>query len=69
MGSKAPRKRKFEVMENESISQCLERMDKEGYKPSRRMEEPIFQEVVQEGHKEIIPIGKKIVFEGKLMEK
>lgn len=66
---KTPRKRSFEVMENESISQCLERMEKEGYKPSRRMEEPIFQEVVKDGHKEILPIGKKIIFEGKLVEK
>jgi len=56
-------------MENESISQCLDRMEKEGYKPSRRMEEPIFQEVVKDGHKEILPIGKKIIFEGKLIEK
>lgn len=68
MGSKTPRKRKFEVMETESISQCLDRMKQEGYTPSRRMEEPIFQEIVKDGHKEIIPIGKKIVFEGKLME-
>lgn len=56
-------------MENESIGQCLDRMEKEGYKPSRRMEEPIFQEVVKDGHKEILPIGKKIIFEGKLVEK
>ncbi|WP_223702084.1 NETI motif-containing protein [Sutcliffiella deserti] len=68
MGSQKPRKRKFEVMEKESISDCLDRMEKEGYKPSRRMEEPIFQEVVKDGQKEILPIGKKITFEGKLVE-
>ncbi|NMH71566.1 NETI motif-containing protein [Bacillus sp. RO2] len=66
---KTPRKRKFEVMENETISDCLDRMAKEGYMPSRRMEEPIFQETVKNGHKEVHPIGRKILFEGKLIEK
>jgi hypothetical protein len=56
-------------MENESINDCLERMAKEGYMPSRRMEQPIFQETVKNGHKEVHPIGRKIVFEGKLKEK
>ena len=69
MGSKTPRRRSFEVMENESISDCLDRMEKEGYKPSRRIEEPIFQEVIKDGNKEILPIGKKIIFEGKSIDK
>lgn len=56
-------------MENESISDCLDRMEKEGYKPSRRIEEPIFQEVIKDGNKEILPIGKKIIFEGKSIDK
>lgn len=56
-------------MDNESINDCLNRMAKEGYSPTRRMEEPIFQETVKNGHKEVQPIGRKIVFEGKLMEK
>ncbi|CAG9621365.1 NETI motif-containing protein [Sutcliffiella rhizosphaerae] len=66
---KTPQRRKFEVMDNESINDCLNRMAKEGYSPTRRMEEPIFQETVKNGHKEVQPIGRKIVFEGKLMEK
>ncbi|MBO8178248.1 MAG: NETI motif-containing protein [Bacillus sp. (in: Bacteria)] len=58
-------KKRFEVLEHETIDQCLERMKIEGYTPIRRMEEPIFQEVIQQGVKEIVPIGRKIVFEGK----
>lgn len=34
----------FEVNENESIASCLERIKKEGYRPIRRIEEPIFIE-------------------------
>jgi hypothetical protein len=58
-------KKKFEVFENESINDCLDRMKSEGYTPIKRMEEPIFKEVIQNGTKEIEPAGRKIVFEGK----
>lgn len=61
-------KLRFEVEENETITQCLERMEKEGYTPIRRMEEPVFQEVEVEGKIEIQPIRQKIIFEGKLKE-
>lgn len=63
---KKPTKRKFEVMENESIDQCLDRMKKEGYMPVRRMEEPVFQEVTKNGEDTVEPCGRRIVFEGKL---
>jgi len=59
-------KKKFEVFENESINDCLERMEKEGYKPVKRMEVPIFSEQMVNGKVEIEPTGRKIVFEGKL---
>ncbi|MBD1382358.1 NETI motif-containing protein [Metabacillus arenae] len=65
--SKKPAKRKFEVEESETISQCLERMKNEGYSPTRRMEEPIFQEVKEDGKIQIVPVGRKIIFEGKLL--
>ncbi|CJC48269.1 Uncharacterised protein [Streptococcus pneumoniae] len=39
--TKQPNKKKFEVLENETITDCLARMEQEGYAPSRRMEEPI----------------------------
>lgn len=59
---------KFRVEENESIDACLERMKKEGYMPVRRMEEPIFQEVVSNGVKDVEPCGRIIIFEGKLVK-
>ncbi|MEH7385906.1 NETI motif-containing protein [Bacillus sp. JJ1521] len=61
-----PKKLKFEVMENETIDQCLDRMRVEGYFPVRRMEEPVFKEVEHNGEIVIKPYGRKIVFEGKL---
>ncbi|WP_209124779.1 NETI motif-containing protein [Alkalihalobacillus sp. BA299] len=64
-----PRKKvRFEVAEKESITQCLERMDREGYRPTRRMEEPVFQEISKDGKIEIVPIRQKIIFEGVLKE-
>lgn len=35
----------FEMEENESPEQCIERMAKMGYRPIMRKEEPIFQMV------------------------
>lgn len=54
------------MQEGESIHDCLERMNKEGYTPIRRMEEPVFQEVKKEGQVSIEPCGRKIVFDGVL---
>ncbi|WP_079525807.1 NETI motif-containing protein [Halobacillus hunanensis] len=55
-------KKRFEVRDNESIDQCLERINNEGYTPVRRAEEPIFQEVVHNGEKNLEPVGRIIVF-------
>lgn len=60
-------KKKFEVSENETIDACLERMKEEGYMPIKRMEVPVFTEQIINGKKEIEPTGRKIVFEGKLI--
>ncbi len=57
--------KRFELQENETIDQCLERMTKEGYIPTRRMEEPIFHEVISNGKKIVEPCGRKIIFEGR----
>lgn len=65
---KKPKKKKFFVEDGETISNCLDRMANEGYSPSRRMEEPIFQEVSKEGKLEKEVIKQKIVFEGKLID-
>ncbi|GGE68878.1 NETI motif-containing protein [Priestia taiwanensis] len=61
------KKQKFEVHENETITDCLDRMKAEGYTPVRRMEEPVFHEVTVNGKKEVEPCGSKIVFEGILI--
>mgnify|MGYP002510063529 FL=1 len=54
----------FEVQEHESIDECLERMRKEGYVLTGKMEEPLFQEV----NGEIKPIRQIIKFKGTLVE-
>jgi len=61
-----PKKKKFEVLPDESIAACIERMEQEGYAPARRTEEPIFQEVERDGEMVIEPCGRRIMFEGKL---
>ena len=58
----------FEVQENESIEECLNRMKKQGYAPVRRTEKPIFQEVKNAGGTIYEPVGRQIVFEARLIE-
>lgn len=60
MGKK--KKLTFKVQDHESIDQCLSRIRKEGYKPVRRIEKPIFKE----GEKGIEPAGREIIFEAVL---
>lgn len=66
--SKKPKKQTFAVAEDETIADCLERMKKQGYVPTRRIERPVFSEVIENGKKEIVPIRQKIIFEGKLVD-
>ena len=54
----------FDVEENETIDQCLERIKKEGYMPMGRREEPIFHEV--NGQPTVL--RQKIQFKGLLNE-
>lgn len=54
----------YEVEENETIEQCLERMKKDGYMAFGRKEEPIFEEV----NGEPVYLRQKIRFKGILME-
>lgn len=66
---KKPNKKKlYEVNENETISDCLDRMSKEGYSPTRRIEKPIFKEVLKNGEMDYEPAGRQIVFEAKPIE-
>ncbi|MFK9092005.1 NETI motif-containing protein [Bacillus salipaludis] len=62
------KKAQFEVQENESIEDCLNRMKQEGYVPVRRTEKPIFQEIKKGGESIYEPIGRQIVFEAMLIE-
>ena len=36
--------KKFKVEDNETISDCLNRMRNEGFMPTRRMEKPVYKE-------------------------
>jgi hypothetical protein len=50
----------FEVGQEESISECLERMKNEGYTAVGRKEEPIFEEIQGEP----VPIRQIVKFKG-----
>ncbi|MFD1203520.1 NETI motif-containing protein [Sporosarcina contaminans] len=54
----------FEVQENETIEDCLNRMKEEGYTPMGRKEEPLFQQV--DG--EYVPVRQLIKFKGVLLD-
>ncbi|KGR91002.1 hypothetical protein CD30_07910 [Ureibacillus massiliensis 4400831 = CIP 108448 = CCUG 49529] len=54
----------FEVEENETIEQCLERMRTAGYMPMGRREEPVFHMV----NGEPTYLRQKIQFKGILKE-
>ena len=54
----------YEVQENETIEQCLERMNKDGYMPFGRKEEPVFHLVDGEP----TYLRQKIMFKGILSE-
>lgn len=54
----------YEVEEQETIEQCLERMKKDGYLPFGRREEPIFHMV--DGEPQVY--RQKIMFKGILSE-
>lgn len=58
----------FEVKDNETIDQCLDRMKKAGYFPVRRLEKPIFKELDNGGEFTYQPVGSTIVFEGRKQE-
>ena len=56
--------KKFKVEDNETISDCLNRMRNEGFMPTRRMEEPVYKEnkdgSIEVLRQEIIFVGKPI---------
>ena len=62
-------KKIFEVKENETITECLERIKSQGYVPVRRTEKPIFQEVINGKEVTYEPVGREIIFEAKAIDK
>jgi hypothetical protein len=60
--TKKPTKKRYVVEAGESISDCLARMDREGYKPIRRIEKPIFKE--RDGG--FVPVEREIIFDAVL---
>lgn len=59
-------KKRFEVQENETITDCLDRMKNEGYTPVRRIERPVFKKTEKGGKVE--HAKQKVVFEAVLAE-
>lgn len=59
---------KFEVLENETISECLDRIQKEGYTPVKRIEKPIFKETIVNGQKSYEPVASQVIFEAVQLE-
>ncbi|MFP3324340.1 NETI motif-containing protein [Planococcus sp. SIMBA_160] len=55
----------FEVQEDETMEDCLDRMKQEGYMAVGRKEEPLFEEV----NGEPVPVRQIIKFKGNKIEK
>ncbi|WP_245630320.1 NETI motif-containing protein [Amphibacillus sediminis] len=53
----------FELKNNESIDSCLARIKEEGYLPIKRVEKPVFKEVMIKGESHLEPIGRQLYFE------
>lgn len=53
----------FEVAGNETIDECLKRMEREGYQVVGKKEEPIFSNI----NGEIVPVRQLIKFKGTLI--
>lgn len=54
----------FEVGENETITECLDRMKAAGYAAVGRKEEPLFEEV----NGEPVPVRQIVKFKGSKLE-
>ncbi len=66
---KKPKKRLFPVTEGETVATILKRMEEEGYEPVRKMQTPVFREVIgPDGEKNYEPVKSEIVFEGRLKQ-
>jgi hypothetical protein len=61
-------KKIYEVEEQETIGQCLDRIQNDGYIPVKRMEKPVFKEIKEENELKYVPAGRRIIFEAKKSE-
>jgi hypothetical protein len=58
----------YEVQDHETIDQCLDRIQKDGYLPIKRIEKPIFQEKMQNNQMIYEPIDSQVLFEVRKIE-
>jgi hypothetical protein len=58
----------YEVQDHETIDQCLDRIQKDGYVPIKRIEKPIFQEKMKNNQMIYEPIGSQVLFEVRKIE-
>mgnify|MGYP001213360961 CR=1 FL=1 len=54
------KKKKYRVSDFDSIDDCLDQIEKDGFRPIRRMEKPIFEEK-KDGER--VPVRQEIIFE------
>lgn len=59
------KQQKFQVAENETIQDCLQRMREQGYMPVKRFEKPVYKE---DNNGKIEVLSQEIEFVGKLIE-
>ncbi|AVQ35714.1 MULTISPECIES: NETI motif-containing protein [Staphylococcus] len=59
------KQQKFQVAENETIQDCLQRMREQGYMPVKRFEKPVYKE---DNNGKIEVLRQEIEFVGKLIE-
>ncbi|MGM0524135.1 MAG: NETI motif-containing protein [Bacillota bacterium] len=65
---KKRKKERFIKQTNESLDDCLDRIKQAGYMPVRRVEKPIFEEVLENGSKVNKVVSSDITFDAILIK-
>lgn len=68
MSQKKRKKERFIKQTNESLDDCLNRIKQAGYMPVRRVEKPIFEEVLENGLKVNKVVSSDITFDAILIK-
>jgi len=63
-----PRKNNSKCWKMRPFPTALQGWKKKGFQPVRRIEKPVFREVIKNGKKEYEPVARKILFEGRKSE-